>query len=138
MKIYFAGSIRGGRDDAEVYRQLIEYLQRYAEVLTEHIGEDSLSDQGESDRDVYTIHDRDMDWLLSADMIVAEVSNPSLGVGYEIGRAVEHDIPTVCLYRSNADKKLSPMIAGADEVRIIYYDEIINVFDELQTALTNR
>lgn len=137
MKIYFAGSIRGGRDDAEVYRQLIEYLQRYAEVLTEHIGEDTLSDQGESDKDVCTIHDRDMDWLLSADMIVAEVSNPSLGVGYEIGRAVEHDIPVVCLYQSYADKKLSPMIAGADKVRIIYYDEIINAFGELQTALTN-
>ena len=38
MKIYFAGSIRGGRDDAEIYSQIIEFLQGYGQVLTEHVG----------------------------------------------------------------------------------------------------
>ena len=43
MKIYFAGSIRGGRGDAEIYAQIIEFLQGYGEVLTEHIGDTSLT-----------------------------------------------------------------------------------------------
>ena len=42
-KFYFAGSIRGGRDDVELYRELIKYLQAFGRVLTEHIGLDSLS-----------------------------------------------------------------------------------------------
>jgi hypothetical protein len=40
-KIYFAASIRGGRDDVELYRELINYMQTFGNVLTEHIGFDS-------------------------------------------------------------------------------------------------
>jgi hypothetical protein len=29
MKIYFAGSIRGGRGDKELYLQLIRYISKY-------------------------------------------------------------------------------------------------------------
>ena len=42
MKIYFAGSIRGGRDDAEIYYQIIEFLREYGEILTEHVGKKDL------------------------------------------------------------------------------------------------
>ena len=34
------------------------------------------------------IHDRDMNWITQSDIFVAEVSNPSLGVGYEISAAI--------------------------------------------------
>ena len=87
MKIYFAGSIRGGRDDAKIYSQIIEFLQEYGQVLTEHIGKINLNTKGESTLSDKQIHDRDMKWLLDSDLMVAEVTNPSLGVGYEIGRA---------------------------------------------------
>ena len=36
-------------------------------------------------------------------VIVAEVTQPSLGVGYELGRAIENNIPTCCLFRPNND-----------------------------------
>jgi hypothetical protein len=45
-KIYFAASIRGGRDDVELYRELIDYMQTFGKVLTEHIGLDSLKPSG--------------------------------------------------------------------------------------------
>jgi 2'-deoxynucleoside 5'-phosphate N-hydrolase len=74
MKIYFAGSIRGGRNDALLYSELIEFLRGYGEVMTEHIGDPSLShlgDEGVNDR---FIHDRDLNWLLVSDILVAEVT----------------------------------------------------------------
>ncbi|MEC7394803.1 MAG: hypothetical protein VX839_07950 [Verrucomicrobiota bacterium] len=37
MKIYFAGSIRGGRADKDKYFEIIEFLSEQAEVLTEHV-----------------------------------------------------------------------------------------------------
>ena len=37
IKIYFAGSIRGGREDKILYSQIIENLKKYGTVLTEHI-----------------------------------------------------------------------------------------------------
>ena len=37
-KIYFAGSIRGGRVDADLYRRIIQFMQQTDTVLTEHVG----------------------------------------------------------------------------------------------------
>ena len=57
MKIYFAGSIRGGRNDAPLYKQIIDYIASYGEVLTEHVGDVKLSNLGEklnTDENIYT------------------------------------------------------------------------------------
>ncbi|MEZ4526596.1 MAG: hypothetical protein R2941_11810 [Desulfobacterales bacterium] len=45
MKIYFAGSIRGGRDDVEIYRKLIAFLKSFGQVLTEHVGDTGLTER---------------------------------------------------------------------------------------------
>lgn len=47
MKIYFAGSIRGGRGMAADYNLLISSLGEKHTVLTEHIGDAYLSSSGE-------------------------------------------------------------------------------------------
>lgn len=122
-KIYFAASIRGGRDDVHIYRQLIEHLTKSGIVFTEHIGLDNVEDTEESFTDKQ-IHDRDIKWLQNADLIVAEVTTPSLGVGYEIGRAVELQKPVLCLFRKNSEKLLSAMISGSEGVETIFYTNI--------------
>ena len=124
MKIYFAGSIRGGWDDAEIYYQIIEVLQGYGQVLTEHVGKKDLNEMGESALSDKQIHDRDMKWLLESDLMVAEVTNPSIGVGYEIGRAIEANKKIICLSRPVENKKLSAMISGNDIVKNISYSTI--------------
>jgi len=43
MKVYFAGSIRAGRDDAAIYETMIVWLKSFGEVLTEHVGSPALS-----------------------------------------------------------------------------------------------
>ena len=47
------------------------------------------------------IHDRDLQWIIESDMLVAEVTIPSLGVGYEIGRAIEMGKPILCLFNTD-------------------------------------
>ena len=124
MKIYFAGSIRGGREDAAIYNELIKYLGKFGEVLTEHIGELKLThwgDDGPSDR---FIHDRDMQWLIGSDVIVAEVTTVSMGVGYEIGRAVEMGKKVLCLFRPDSERNLSAMIGGCPAVTLVYYSTL--------------
>ncbi len=69
-KIYFAGSIRGGRDDAELYQKIIKHLTNYGVILTEHVGDANLSLEGQHELSDTFIHDRDMEWLLSSDVIV--------------------------------------------------------------------
>lgn len=42
-KIYFCGSIRGGRDDRHIYVDIIKHLKEYGTVLTEHIASDDAT-----------------------------------------------------------------------------------------------
>ncbi len=124
MKIYFAGSIRGGREDAGLYLQIIDYLKTFGEVLTEHIGDQSLSDLGDDGPTDKYIHDRDLEWLQSADVLVAEVTTVSMGVGYEIGRAVEVGKKVLCLFRPDSGKNLSAMIAGCPDLELVNYQKL--------------
>ena len=122
MDIYFGGSIRGGRDDVELYAALIDLLDAHGTVLTEHIADEDVEGK-EASADVSDagIHDQDLAWLRQADAVVAEVSTPSLGVGYEIGRADEWEKPVLCLYRPNAKNDLSAMIRGCADANVIEY-----------------
>ena len=43
MKIYFACSIRGGRDDAELYAELVSYIKTRATLLTEIFADNKLT-----------------------------------------------------------------------------------------------
>ena len=58
------------------------------------------------------IYERDVKWLAEADFVVAEVTQPSLGVGYELGFAEAHGKPTLCLFRPASGRSLSAMIRG--------------------------
>ena len=132
MKIYFAGSIRGGRGDVALYLEIIEQLREYGQVLTEHVGNPELSGMGEIEDD-QKIHDRDLAWLRQADYLVAEVTTASLGVGYEIGKATEWGKPTLCIFRPSEGRALSAMIAGCRGVVVKEYqdkDALKAIFDE--------
>ena len=124
MKIYFAGSIRGGTEDQDIYRSLIEKLQAFGQVLTEHVGSQSLTDQGEQNKSDLKIFQRDVGWIREADIIVAEVTMPSLGVGYELGLGESLGKPVICLYRENDGGQLSAMIAGNPRFRVHFYQNV--------------
>jgi len=126
MKIYFAGAIRGGREDVAFYLELVELLQAYGTVLTEHVADEQLTSFGESTDD-RMIHDRDLAWLREADCLVAEVTTPSLGVGFEIGKATEWGMRVLCLFRPNTGRTLSALIAGSDRVTVREYQSAADV-----------
>ena len=111
MKIYFAGSIRGGRDEEENYLKIINYLGKFGEVLTEHVGHKNIEKDETKKTDNY-IFERDVSWLKTSNIMVADVTVPSLGVGYEIGFAETLGIPILCLYNPKNKKSLSAMISG--------------------------
>ncbi len=129
--IYFAGSIRGGRDDTAIYMQIIEKLRKFGRVFTEHIGSPNLKATGE-EASPREIHDRDLDWLKAADVVVAEVTTPSLGVGYEIARATQWRKPVLCLFRTGTVQTLSAMISGCPEVTVREYANVAETDSLLQ------
>ena len=81
------------------------------------------------------IHDRCVDMLRECHVVVAEVTVASLGVGYEIGRAVAMGKNVLCLYRPQEDKMLSAMIRGMDNgagLRVFDYkpEEVDQIFED--------
>ncbi len=112
MKIYFAGSIRGLSGDQEIYRELIERLKEFGEVLTEHVGNPELRDVGETTLSDEKIFQRDVARIREVDIVVAEVTMPSLEVGYELGLTEALNKPAICLFRETSERSLSAMVAG--------------------------
>lgn len=133
MKIYYSAAIRGAHltDNSYLHKSIIHHLLNHHIVLTEHLADGSLKDLGETGIPDSQIHDRDMKWVSEADVMIAEVSNPSLGVGYELGRAVEMGKKILCLFRPD-DKPLSAMIRGSDKMIVREYrtkEEALDVID---------
>lgn len=97
--IYFCGSIAGGRQYLDVYQKIVAYLNAGSHrVLTEHVVHpDVLELEKKFTPD--QIYSRDIQWLKECDCVIAEVSNPSLGVGYEVSYALQIGKPVLCLYK---------------------------------------
>ncbi|HEX9163561.1 MAG TPA: nucleoside 2-deoxyribosyltransferase [Thermoanaerobaculia bacterium] len=130
--IYFSGSISGGREDVETYRQFVAALERAGHrVLAGMVTATHVSAEGEA-LPACDIFDRDVAWIEEAarkgGALVAEVSRPSTGVGYEIAMARYHfGMPVICLYRPAFTRRCSGMIAGDRAIRLIEYtDETID------------
>ena len=130
MKIYFAGSIRSGRQDAELYRKVIAALKEKHQVLTEHVGDLSLStveDKGDK-----AIYEQDMAWLRESDLVVAECTQVSLGVGYELAYAEAHGKEVHIFYRPK-ETQLSAMLSGNEYFHIHQYDSEEELLAQVRT-----
>ena len=123
MKIYFSGSIRGGRDHDEFYELIINEISKQGEVLSEFVGDRSLTSYGTLNMTNSDIYSRDVSLIKEADIVIADITVPSLGVGYEIGYAERMNKKIYCLYNQNQieDKRISAMIAGNPNCTIFVY-----------------
>lgn len=136
-KVYFAGSIRGGRDYANLYQRMIQHILKTDKVLTEHIGckDINLFEKDRiADSDIYF---QDTAWLQESDMVIAECSNPSLGVGYELAFAESHDIPCHIFY-DKSFTQLSAMLNGNPHFFVYPYQGEEELFQMLDKVLASK
>lgn len=132
MKIYFAGSIRGGREKVHDYQKMIERFEKnHCNVLTKHVADPNLSEKGEglTPREIY---DRDCALLKKADIVFADITIPSLGVGYEIAKAENYGKKVFVAYE--AGKNVSGFLRGDPNSEMIAYkniDEVLEIIDEI-------
>lgn len=135
-KIYFAGSIRGGRVDASLYARIIAYLQQSGTVLTEHVGRSDLNllEQGLRDAAIYN---QDTAWLRECDLLVAECTCPSLGVGYELAYAEKLGKPCHIFY-DRTKVQLSAMLTGDPWFTIHPYENTEDIFPVIDEILKQK
>lgn len=138
MNIYFACSITGGREFETVYQTIVRVLTEDLHVVpTAHLAEPGVLavEAGIDPREVYA---RDIAWIRSCDVLVAEVSMPSHGVGYEIGFALGLRKPVLALYqegrnvskmiRGNPDPNLSVQCYASPEDALLEIRKFLNLY----------
>lgn len=131
MRVYFAGAIMGGRQNLPIYQHIVARLQAAGCLVpSEHVADPAVlaHETACSPREVY---ERDMAWIKECDAMVAEVSTPSLGVGYEVACALQRGLPVLCLYQR--ELSVSKMITGnsALTLRVVTFADL----DELDAHL---
>lgn len=116
MNIYFACSITGGRDFEPVYQAIIAALLADGHTIpTAHLaGSDVIALEAVASPSA--VYERDKAWINACDALVAEVSTPSHGVGYEVAYALSIAKPVLCLYQ--AGQSVSKMLTGNSHPRI--------------------
>jgi nucleoside 2-deoxyribosyltransferase len=136
LTIYFAGSISGGRTDVGLYRELIAALEADGHrVLAGAVAAEHVTASGET-LDSCAIFDRDLGWITDADLLVAEVSMPSTGVGYEIATArYKYGIPVIALYRPAHTARCTAMVSGDRSIELIEYSEPVDLRPRLLAAV---
>ena len=125
-KVYFTCAIAGGRDYAFVYKDMVKAIKdNDAQVLGEVFADPNLEAEIGTDPELSSqnIWERDTNWLQEADALIAEGTQPSLGVGYQIARAENLKKPVLVLFYRNSRKRFSSMISGNPLIETCEYTE---------------
>lgn len=111
MIIYCAGPIRGDVTYQKFFTKIIDYIESEGHtVLAEFSGKFS-STIPLTDKQTYK---RDLKWIDGSKLMIAEISGPSLGVGFEISYAIfQRKLPVLALCNSEV-QNISSMITGCD------------------------
>lgn len=134
MKIYMSGSIYGGTQKIETYKKLIKALKNYGEILDDQIADENTiaKEEFQNDEDIY----KDLESKMKiADIIFAEVSIPSLGVGYELGFADKLGKRIIAIYDKTYTPKVSTMIRGNKRIKLIPYKNISEIINNLDNII---
>lgn len=113
-KAFFSCSMRGGfgRLAQEELRKIPDIIEELGMVVISKHQTNGNFMENESRLTEEAIHDRDYRWLTEADLVIAEITNPSLGVGAEIADAVHLGIPVLCVYKRECEQQISAYIRG--------------------------
>ena len=134
MKIYVSGSMYGGQQKIDTYKKLVDKLEEYGEVLTKQIADPKAieNEKYQKDEDIYNDLENKLE---KADILIAEVSVPSIGVGYEIGYASKLNKKIIAIYDKNYLDKVTTMIRGNKSIKIIPYKDINEILDNIKDIL---
>jgi nucleoside 2-deoxyribosyltransferase len=136
VTIYLACTVRGDRGAIAALRSLVAALESAGHtILTKHLLEDEV-EGAESALTERAVYERDIAWLEACDVLIADASGSSFGVGFEVGYVLARSDRTpqrvVLLYRADRRERISRLIVGNahPRCRTIPYtdtDELIRV-----------
>ena len=107
MHLYYAHSIRWTHTDGErTALEVLDYLHSLGHTVSSEEFYTNLN-PNLTDKEIFA---RDVQMIQQSDLILANVTNPSLGVGYELGYAESIGKPIICFYQSLLVSYVSAMV----------------------------
>ena len=111
-----------------VYIHIMELLKKQGhEVVSEHVASVGLEkiEARITDEEIFN---NDIGFIDECECLVADVTIPSIGVGYEVGYAVSIGKNVLCVY--NEDANVSAMVRGNRRIISVSYKNL----EELKTT----
>jgi len=111
MNVYISGSLAGSKDIVKA-RALYEHLAQTCRQAncTPYVPHQNTDPIWSMELDCTAVYDKDIERLSAADVIVAYLGEPSLGVGAEIAFAVQMKKHIIAIWEEDA--KVSRFVAG--------------------------
>ena len=116
MKFHFLASLEGNK---EIYKKVFDTLNGLGyKCVTSHVLERNIRDVRKETSEQAEYYVKKMiHWVKKADFIVAEVTIPSISIGYEIMAAIQKGKPVVVIY--NKDQGVKP-----DTLKGVHIDKL--------------
>lgn len=107
MKIYFVASVAGKTKMLNEYQNIVHCLEELGHNVQQNTLEASVDEiQGLSDVDKSNFYKKTVAQIQASDLVVAEASYASVGVGHEITLALEKSKPVVVLHNGTGSTHL--------------------------------
>jgi nucleoside 2-deoxyribosyltransferase len=109
-------------------------------ILTRHLLAEDV-EEAESRLSERAIYERDIAWLESCDVLVADASGSSFGVGFEVGYVLGRSDRTtqrvLLLYRADREPYISRLISGNahPHCTVLKYEDPADMLDRVSATL---
>ncbi len=131
MKMFFTYKSKGSIDTSDKLEKINNFLEKKGELLSKDLRLKNFKPSGEkmNDKDIL---DRSLNLIKECDVFIADVSFPSLGVGYQINFAKNLNKKIICLYEVQVKQELSPIINRDNYIHLIKYKDLEEMFIQLE------
>jgi len=134
MNVYFTASISGKSKYENEYKEIIKYLKQKQLNLTEYVLNTSVTQvTKQSLTDKEKVYHEIASTIKSSDLIIAEISFPSVAVGHEISLALESNKPVIALHLKNTKVGLLEGVRN-EKLQIVEY-KIENLHKEIDLSI---
>jgi len=136
--VYAAGPIQSVNNRTQTLKQLVSICKSLGLKVGSGLWNADLKAENREN----LVYEGDCELIDASDAVIAEISRPSLGIGYEIGRAIHYNkIPVLAVARKDA-KNISSMILGNRNITVKRYrnlKELRKIIKEwIQNARNNK
>lgn len=132
MKVYYTASYVFRQDNQKIYKKTSDYLKKLFGNKNVYYANDQIDvpfNDEESPHDILTATKYRQKALKNSDILIADVTQGSAGIGYNISFAVSLKKPVLVLRKKMKSEKLVHHLIDSGKIKQIKYEEYTTAQD---------